>query len=405
MAFFLILVSFISTPIGLLLSLAALVVQRGGWRLSIPVAFNFALPAFFYLPNVFNDLSKYFLILDSIRNYSSVFAYFQSLDGANRLLVSQQVYFFSIAKMEVNHMLPFVSTLIVYSVLLYIISDFLTRKKASTKVRLVITVLALLMIPFGFVITNVRNVVAIALFSLAIYRDTMSNGNRVVTLVLYAVSATFHTSMLALILVRIAILPLKSFKKDRDFLRLILWLFVITASLGLLMRTTFYSEFYQKGMFYLQGGSEGTAVQVWFEQASSSRVLVVGKIVERIFCAVEIVVSSVAAVRTKQLYSHGENELLVFALIIMFITFVLTFMPGTTWIRFSIVVVFTLVFLLQRQIESTIKTTIWTFANQIGWMLMLLWLVIWQIYEFTGSADMGSKDYFSMLFPLWRIIL
>ena len=64
MAFFLILVSFISTPIGLLLSLAALVVQRGGWRLSIPVAFNFALPAFFYLPNVFNDLSKYFLIVN-----------------------------------------------------------------------------------------------------------------------------------------------------------------------------------------------------------------------------------------------------------------------------------------------------------------------------------------------------
>lgn len=117
-------------------------------------------------PSYSNDLSRYFLQLERFENVSFREAFQISSDG----LFVRDLLFWLIARTKNVHLLPAVTTSMLYAICMYITCDS-ARRMNKEKYIGVVMAFEVLIIPYFNIVCNIRNVTAFAFISLAAYRD------------------------------------------------------------------------------------------------------------------------------------------------------------------------------------------------------------------------------------------
>jgi len=192
--------AFLVTPFGLLL-LTILICWKPehNRKYVLFIALVFGLLGYSMYPNREIDISRYFLQLDKIRNYPFTEAYNWNNDG----LVIKNIGFWFIAKLNNNQLLPFVSMFIVYYCVAWLISRGV---KENTRLFGIVLTLEIMMLPFINIFSNVRNVVAFAIASIAVYRELYEGKRDAVTALLYLIPCFIHMTGIVIFVFRLFII-------------------------------------------------------------------------------------------------------------------------------------------------------------------------------------------------------
>lgn len=181
------------------------------WRCLIRYPFNwkFFLVLFIYSVFVFsyiitpayeNDLTRYFQIIDSIRNLSLGGAAAKMNDG----LPVENLLFWIVARIGDNHLLPAVSTSVVYGITAYVTLDYAQNEGFLEDAWLVL-LLQVLQYSFFSITNNVRNVFTFSIVVLAVYRDLYKKKKDVLTILLYLLPCFMHKTGAVILMLRIMV--------------------------------------------------------------------------------------------------------------------------------------------------------------------------------------------------------
>ena len=367
------------------------------------MAFVLALFGLFYVPSLQVDLTRYFAQVDALRGVQGFGSVFYTLGISDRLQVSSKFLFYLVSRFSYDNLLPFVVVMLVACIGLYLIKDYTAAHDFAKPTQVLMYVAFLLLMPWGTVITNIRYITGLAFMVLALYRDLYQQRNDPITWLMYILGCTMHLVIVLFLMARIGLAFFLGFlktkdKKTRNFLLLALLLIM-----ALFSQSSLFRLFMDKALFYLQGGSEGSTVQTWFQMADNSVGRRLGKYAEELFTLSQAVLIIPAIWRTHIDKDTPHNNIYWYTFGVLVLTFLMTLMPGTTWVRFAFMVAFMSVFIISAE-ETYLKNVYLVLVNQSIWLGMLIWSVIWQVYQYTGSEIMTRNDYFNILYPLWRVL-
>lgn len=403
MVLLLLLVIMISPILAVIPASRRLLVGRRKVMDALPMAFILSLFGLFYVPSLQVDLTRYFGQLNSLRLYGSFEDLFRTLDTTNKLQISQQIFFYVMSRFSLNSLMPFAVVLIVALIGFYIIKDFSATNEYSMQIQAFMYVAFLMLMPWGVVITNIRWITGIALFMLATYRDLYQQRHNWLTLLIYLAGCTMHIAVIGFLGVRVGIYVLRLFLNQQIKTQTKLVIIVAIVILAFIfMQTSLFNIFWQKAMTYLSGGGQGSGIQTWFEMADNSIGRRLGKYAEELFTLTQSFFIIPAIKKTFQQGDLVKSQTYLFALSMLLITFILTLMPGTTWVRFAFMVTFCVGFIISAE-ETYLKNQYFVLVNQSVWVGMLLWSIIWQVYQYVGSEVMTRADFFNIFFPVWRL--
>ena len=139
--------------------------------------------------------------LERFENVSFREAFQISSDG----LFVRDLLFWLIAKTKNVHLLPAVTTSMLYAVCMYIICDS-ARRMNKEKYIAVVMAFEVLIIPYFNIVCNIRNVTAFALISLAAYRDLVQRKRNLITIVLYIAPCFLHKTGFILLILRLLVI-------------------------------------------------------------------------------------------------------------------------------------------------------------------------------------------------------
>ena len=162
------------------------------------------------------DLVKYYRWLDEYKEYS--FQVLLQQSQINSVIID--IVFWLIAKSNIYILLPLITVSLVYGITLWLICDAESRLNIGGKRLYYYWLYFLSVLLFGFVISNIRNVIAFSLIEIAFYRDLFLRKRNVKTLFFYIFPCGIHISVLVLIFAR---LMLPVYQK----LRWMGWLFIL----------------------------------------------------------------------------------------------------------------------------------------------------------------------------------
>lgn len=167
------------------------------------IGISLAVFAYWFEPSPDIDLSRYFSVLDYMQHYS--WEDFKEYTLFKDILIIEDFLFYFIAKSGNFHLLPALVVFVTYSIALYIITDFANRRKVDSFELLKVILIVLCIMPFANIVSNVRNIMAFSIFSLALYREMEQGKKNVATYFLYAVPVLIHISTVALIALRLVL--------------------------------------------------------------------------------------------------------------------------------------------------------------------------------------------------------
>lgn len=376
-----------------------LIVSRRPVLAALPTALLMGLLGFFYVPSVYTDLTRYFSQLEWIRNFNSFGEYFSHLGSGDKLLLGQDAMFYSVSRQSMNGVLPWLVVIIVAWIGLYIIKDFAMMRQFTWQFTTFLFIVFMMLMPWGTVITNIRYITGVAIFMLAAYLDLYHGDKGPRVWVLYLLACTMHLTVVALLAARFLLVLLKRVETPQEKRYRNIAIVVIVVALAIFSQTGSFMALVHKGIFYLQGGADGSDVQKWFAQADASVGRKLGKLIERFFILSQGLFMVPAVVATYTREKQRENQMLLFSGMMLLATFLLTFTPGTTWVRFALVADFCMVFVVVAE-EDYLENRLLVLVNQTAWLGMLLWSIVWQVYQYVGSEAMTRADYFNIFYPI-----
>lgn len=192
--------AFLITPFGcLMLSILIYWKPEQNRRYVFFIGLSFGLIGYCMEPVREIDISRYFMQLDSIR----YLPFSEALNWNNDGLVIKNLAFWSIAKLNNNHVLPFVSMFIVYFCVALLVSK---GTKEDARLFGVLLLLEFMILPLFNIFSNVRNVMAFALASVAVYRDLYERKRNIVTALLYFIPCFIHMTGIAVLFIRLSVL-------------------------------------------------------------------------------------------------------------------------------------------------------------------------------------------------------
>lgn len=406
MAIVLMLLVAISPLVGMIPASKQLIYGKHSFFDTLPMALLLGLFGLFYVPIPEVDLTRYFTQLDVIRGFSTFSQFFQSLDLTQRVQVSQQVFFYGISRLSWNNLLPFFVVVSVAVIGFYIIKDFTQERDCDSKFKFLIYLAFIMLMPWGQVITNIRYILSVAVFMFAFYRDVFQGKHNIWTWILYFVGCTLHITTIVFMALRVGWFFLQKINSSASKQQRLLILAGLLILLLIFSRTSIFAMVLNKGLFYLNGGGEGSNVQQWFAQADRSLGRSLGKRIEMGFLLTQVIIMGSAFLNALKDHMKLDAKYLTvygFSLVFMLMTLFWTFLSGTTWIRFAFLVDFCAVFIMDSE-ERYLRNQYLVLLNQTAWIGMLLWSVIWQVYQYTGSEMMTRVDFYNILFPFrWFI--
>ena len=264
--FIFVLVMFCISPIiSLPLILFCMIADRKSYlyRYAFLLAVDFGVLAYCFEPSHEMDLTRYFDILKVVAAQESFFSAKEYMPGGGTLIV-QDLFFYLIAKTGEFHLLPLISMFITYAITFYICIDFGKYEGNSRRATIYCLLFIISTLPFPYLISNIRNIMAIAIFLLAIYRELVQNKKNMLTIFLYLISVFTHFSILVLIIIRILLPFYRMIKKKYVFL-IVIFMFVCMnaiSNLHIISGSGLIQIFINKVIIYLNSENSDYALRI-----------------------------------------------------------------------------------------------------------------------------------------------
>lgn len=144
------------------------------------------------------DVERHFQRIRMIKNTNMAFQnyVFHGSLGYEGLYVFNAVCYI-IAKLDINeHILPFLATLTSYLICFYILRDWTEQESINRKYYALSMLICFAFLPYYFVMCGVRNGAAMCIMGLAIYQHIYKKKSVLCFLLVTAIAATIHTSVL-----------------------------------------------------------------------------------------------------------------------------------------------------------------------------------------------------------------
>jgi len=119
--------------------------------------------------------------------------------------IISMTYLYAMQKLGLEHYIQVIPTLVFYYIMLYVIIDYSKTNNNNKTTTIIISVVFLSLFKYMDIVTNFRNYLALALFFLAIYLDLIKKQQNKWIYLLYITSSLIHTSLFAMLILRIMI--------------------------------------------------------------------------------------------------------------------------------------------------------------------------------------------------------
>ena len=170
------------------------------------LVYSLGILAYVYDPINENDLTRYmdFASQSNSMDFEEALMIFNSLYPQDYGVPIYVFIQWVLGQLNLEHMLPMISVMVVYGVSFYITSD-LSKKFNKEYLLPYIIVLQMCLLPFLSIAGNIRNICAFSLVILAVYFDIVLRKRKLITLCLYIMPLLIHSSALVLIFARLLI--------------------------------------------------------------------------------------------------------------------------------------------------------------------------------------------------------
>ncbi len=162
------------------------------------------------IPNNLMDLSRNFDIFHYVKDHGM--ASFNTRIALENEQVAIDltdyayiIYVFFLSLSQNEHLLPFVSNIIIYLIFAYIIFDFNNNKNIAAGKLLFFLIMFFSFTNIGMNFSGLRYPVAAAILSLALYKDLYKNNFSLLTIFIYLAAFLFHKGIVPFVLLRIII--------------------------------------------------------------------------------------------------------------------------------------------------------------------------------------------------------
>lgn len=239
-----------------LILLGSIVDKKNRIIYMILLAFDIALISMKLDPSKYGlDLNVYFSIMDIMKGIKWE-TFIHTYSSQKEFLTN--VLYFVFASIGNYHLWIFAVTFICYAAMFYIITDYSQIKNISNKEYVIMILLLLLFYNNIFVITGVRNSLAMIIYILALYEEYFKENKKLVYKILYIIPCFIHMSMALGILLRIAMIFYK--KPNKKYIIVLIIIYAISPSVVLsiaskLNGTAIFSDLYAKTSKYTGDGA------------------------------------------------------------------------------------------------------------------------------------------------------
>ncbi|MBQ9131938.1 MAG: EpsG family protein [Clostridia bacterium] len=199
-------------PTGLPLGLYGLFKNPAQWRKYVfCLALALASFAYCYIPLGAPDLVRYFQFVEETTRMSFQEVLKYGIRGESNLYIFS-IVMWVIGKIGDPHLLPAISTFLVYYIGFYVTCKVGIDMECSGKPIAWYVIFLMMALNYYSIINNVRNVLAFCLIGFAIFRDCYQKKRNVWTYILYIIPLFLHQSAISILLLRLAVQLTKKLK-------------------------------------------------------------------------------------------------------------------------------------------------------------------------------------------------
>lgn len=162
------------------------------------------------------DLYRHFAELNRIRSGG---LYYLWHVGIYKNQIGSSLLFYLVSFLPNNHFLPFLSIIIEYSILAYIISDYCEENHLNCRYIFLILILHLGLNDISWTLSTIRQTLAMAFVALAVYLDLVKK--KKIGLIFYVFGFVMHPGSIGAILIRLALILYK--RKIPIHILLVMW--------------------------------------------------------------------------------------------------------------------------------------------------------------------------------------
>lgn len=334
-----------------------------------------AIISYYLKPIVENDLFRYY-------TWSQDFAQNPYIDFIKKTSLDSKIsysFFWFAGKTGALGLIPMVTVIIVYGIVFGIIYDAGKTLQISGKVIFQYCLLAVALLQFGPIVSNVRNVIAFAIVSWAAYRDLYKKKKNIVTAFLYAIPCGIHIAAAIFILVRLVLPIYKRFRFLGIFTMLFAPIFVVQIYH---IRYVFYRMSYlirliEKAYYYFFSFGD----LEWLEMVKHSGFEQIKKI---FFCLITLLLFIITCYASNRIKKRniGFYNIALYIEISVALTLMSMYIPIPTYFRFSIpmIILFPLsCFFLHKYCFEKYGIK---FLLYIGYINIIFMGILMQIYQF-----------------------
>ena len=264
---FLIVILFLIYPILTLPLILLGAIKDKKYRLiyMILLAFDIALITLHFDPSSYNlDLNVYFSTMDVMKNMSWN-TFIQTYSEQKEFLTNFLFYIF--ASIGNYGLWNFIVTFICYSLFFYMITDYTKIKKISDRNYFLILFLAIILYNNFFVMTGIRNSLAMMLFLFILYIEFIKENKKIFYKILYIIPCLIHMSMVLAIILRLLLVVYKGRKRKYIIIGLMFYAFfpnIILQIANRLNGISVFSDLYIKTTNYVTGQNETIFVNIMY---------------------------------------------------------------------------------------------------------------------------------------------
>lgn len=190
------------TPILAIVGIIGIYFNSKSWRKYIFIlSLVIFMVAYSYQPHGSSDLTRYLEYISECKGLT----FFQVNQLFGDSLYVKNFFFWLVALINNPHLIPAITTTIVYGVTWYITCDSAEMKGNTTSLPIVL-LLQTMCLQFVTIINNVRNVSAFSLVILAAYLELVKKRKSIFIYILYVIPIFIHPSALVLVIFRIMLI-------------------------------------------------------------------------------------------------------------------------------------------------------------------------------------------------------
>lgn len=346
----------------------SIIIMLGVWLLLIIVAYHLK-------PIIDNDLSRYYTWSLEYAQHDYI-SFIKHTELESKLSNS---FLWLVGRTGKIGLIPAVTVAIVYGIAFWIIYDAKKVFHISQKYFYIYWAFVFLLFPYTAIASNVRNVIAFSIISLAVYFDFVKKRKKIIVIPLYIIPCSIHISSLLFIVLRLAIPIYKKLRSLGLFIALMLPLFIklLYQNINHIKLFSLGKRFIQKAYnYYFNFGNKE-----WVDKVSASGYEQSRKLIFFLLFLVLLLITYYTFNLVKRKHMPYIN-LLAYMEMVLLVSIMTMYIVVPTYFRFSIVVLilFSIPFFIMHEIGFPKRGIMVLFYA--GYLNLIMYGLISQIYQF-----------------------